>query len=311
LTVIGRPQFYMVYCLPPMNSLRVFASVGQHSSVAKAAADLCVTPGAVSRHIKILEGYISLELFERSGRNIILTDQGKAYWNEVNDLLRRLEIETNRIIDIGTSGPRTICCSRMFMRNWLLPRLPSFYQKHPDVELHFVVSSAREELDPSAHLSIRLGDGNWPNLSKTFLFNSDPVPVCSPEYLAKAPKLNCITDLKHHTLVHSTHTPPYWEQWLGDHSDSVLKEAKHINFDGGGLEYHAALVGLGIGVAQLPLITADLVAGHLITPLLNSETMLDAYYLVCFEKMRNDPKILKFQRWIKSEIVSQPKELVA
>ena len=301
----------MVYCLPPMNSLRVFASVGHHNSVAKAAVDLCVTPGAVSRHIKILEEYLSLELFKRSGRNITLTDQGKAYWNEVSDLLRRLEIETNRLIDISTSGPRTVCCPRMFMRNWLLPRLPSFYQKHPDVELHFVVSSAREKLDSSAHLGICLGDGNWPNLSKTFLFNSDPVPVCSPDYLAKASKLNYIADLKNHTLLHSAHSPRYWSQWLGDQSGAVLKEAKHINFEGGEFEYHAALVGLGIGIAQLPLIADDLMAGHLIMPLQQSGTLVDAYYLVCFEKMRNDPNILKFQRWIRSEIASSQKKLVA
>ena len=301
----------MVYCLPPMNSLRVFASVGQHNSVAKAAGDLCVTPGAVSRHIKILEEYLSVELFEPNGRNIILTDKGKAYWKEVSDLLWRLETETNKVIDVGTSGPRTICCPRMFMRNWLLPRLPRFYQKHPDVELNFVGSSAREELDPSAHLGIRRGDGNWPNLSKTFLFNSDPVPVCSPGYLAKTPKLDSITDLKNHTLLFSAHSPRYWDQWLGKHSKSVLKEAKHINFEGGGFEYHAALVGLGIGIAQLPLITDDLLAGHLVMPLPQSGTILDAYYLVCFENIRNDPKILKFQRWIRSEIAPSQKELVA
>jgi LysR family glycine cleavage system transcriptional activator len=295
----------MVHSLPPMNSLRVFASVGQHNSVAKAASDLCVTPGAVSRHVKILEEFLSIQLFKRSGRNILLTNQGQAYWKQVNDLLGRLEVETNRTLNIGTSGPRTVCCSRMFMRNWLLPRLGSFYQKYPEIELNFVISPARGALDPSAHLAIRLGDGNWPNLSKTFLFNSDPEPVCSPEYLAQSPKLACISDLRNHTLVHSSHTPEsdlYWKLWLGAEADSVLNEAKNINFDGNGFEYHAALVGLGIGIAQLPLISYDLKKGHLITPLTKSNVSREAYYLVCFEAMRNDPKILEFKRWITSEI---------
>ena len=305
----------MVYCLPPMNSLRVFASVGHHNSVAKAAVDLCVTPGAVSRHIKILEEYLSLELFKRSGRNITLTDQGKAYWNEVSDLLRRLEIETNRLIDISTSGPRTVCCPRMFMRNWLLPRLPSFYQKHPDVELHFAVSSALAMF----FRPVLISGAVVHSFDKAALLihastnrqQAGPVPVCSPDYLAKASKLNYIADLKNHTLLHSAHSPRYWSQWLGDQSGAVLKEAKHINFEGGGFEYHAALVGLGIGIAQLPLIADDLMAGHLIMPLQQSGTLVDAYYLVCFEKMRNDPNILKFQRWIRSEIASSQKKLVA
>lgn len=301
----------MKLSLPPMNSLRVFASVGQHNSVAKAATDLCVTPGAVSRHIKILEEYLSVELFKRTGRNIILTDQGKAYWNEVSDMLRRLEIETKKIMDIGTSEPRTVRCPRMFMRNWLLPRLPSFYRKHPDVELRFVVSTAREELDPSANFGIRRGDGNWPGLTTTFLFNSDPAPVCSPEYLAKAPKLKCIADLKEHTLLHSVQTPLNWEIWLENQSDTVIKAAKNINFEGGGFEYHAALVGLGIGVAQLPLVADDLAAGHLVMPLPKVTTISDGYYLVCFDKMCSDPNFLKFQRWIKSESDALQKALAA
>lgn len=288
--------------LPPLNSLRAFASVGQYNSVAKAAKDLCVTPGAVSRHIKILEEHLSFELFERRGRNIILTTRGTAYWTEISSIFTQLEAETKRALEISKLEPLIVSIPRMFMHNWLLPRLPIFYQKYPSVDLQFVFSAARDESDPSAHFSIRLGDGHWPELETIFLFKSNPTPVCSPSYLKNSAKLKCINDLKNHTLLHSSHVPHYWEHWLGEQSKAIIQEAKNINFEGGGFEYHAALSGLGIGVAQVALLTDDLKAGHLVTPFPKSSGIFDAYYLVSFQKRCQNLNFLKFKHWIKSEI---------
>lgn len=295
--------------LPPMNSLRVFEAVGRYNSIAKAAEELCVTPGAVSRHIKILEESLSIDLFRRTGRNIVLTEVGNQYWDEITTLFRKMSIATHKVASNDASGPCIIKCPRMFMRNWLLPRLPEFYDMHPDADLRFTVSYSRQELDPSAHCSIRLGDGNWPELPNTFLMNAEVTPICSPAYLKKSRKINSVEDLKHHTLLHSSRATDYWERWLGSHAHAVLDYAHNIEFEGDGFDYHGALVGLGIGLGRLALIEGEVAAGHLVIPVRNSEYKAESYYFTYFERYKNKPNFKLFYQWLKAQAAETQNKL--
>lgn len=295
--------------LPPLNSLRVFEAVGRYNSVGKAAEELCITSGAVSRHIKILEEYLAIDLFRRTGRNIVITEAGNHYWEEVSTLLRKVSIATHKVANNDASGPCIIKCPRMFMRNWLLPRLPQFYQQFPDADLRFQVSYSRQELDPSAHCSVRLGDGNWPELPNTFLMNAEVITICSPEYLEQAPPIRSVEDLKEHTLLHSSRATDYWERWLGPAAHAVLDHARNIEFEGDGFDYHGALAGLGIGLARYALVEAEITSGHLVIPIANTVYKPEAYYFTYFERYKNKPNFRHFYQWLKTEAAVTQKRL--
>ena len=121
--------------LPPLNSLKSFESAARHLSFTKAADELFVTQAAVSHQIKLLEDFLGVELFIRKNRSLELTEFGKAYFVDINKILRKLNEATERLLTLKAEPHLAISVPQTFGIQWLVPHLSDFNKQHPEIEV--------------------------------------------------------------------------------------------------------------------------------------------------------------------------------
>ena len=163
----------MLRRLPSLNALKAFESAARSESLTRAAEELCVTQGAVSQQVKVLEAALGIKLFFRERQRLVITEAGREYLAVVRDALDRIAVGTERLVQRQTSGVLTVSTSPDFAAKWLVHRLGRFADAHPDIDLRVSatmhhVDFAREEVD----LAIRHGDGNWAGLGVVRLCSS-------------------------------------------------------------------------------------------------------------------------------------------
>src|ERR1700761_2100613 len=119
--------------LPPLNALRAFEAAARHLSFLKAAEELHVTPGAVSQQVKLLEDRLSLGLFRRQPRGVLLTDAGQRYGKRIGELLDQIALATRDLSRQGDGSVLTVTAMPSFAARWLIPRLGAFGRLHPEI----------------------------------------------------------------------------------------------------------------------------------------------------------------------------------
>jgi LysR family glycine cleavage system transcriptional activator len=131
--------------LPPLNALRAFEAVARHLSVKHAAAELCVTPGAVSQMLRVLEDHFGVRLFRRLNRGILLTDAGQSLLPPVRNAFRQISDAARRVTLAADTGLLTVSSIPFFAAAWLVPRLAGFQTLHPEIDLHVVTGTGLAE----------------------------------------------------------------------------------------------------------------------------------------------------------------------
>jgi LysR family glycine cleavage system transcriptional activator len=189
--------------LPPLNALRSFDAAARHQSFTRAAAELCVTQGAVSHQVKALEIELGLQLFKRERNGLVITEAGRDYLAVVRDVFDQLELATDRLLQRQRSGTITVSTSPDFAAEWLVGRLGRFAEAYPEIELKLAalmhrVDFAREDVD----LAIRHGDGQWPELDAVNLSDEELFPVCSPSLLTSRGGLHEPEDVLKFPMLH-------------------------------------------------------------------------------------------------------------
>ena len=281
--------------MPPMTALPVFEVVGRHLSVARAARELHLTPGAVSRQIANLETFLGTRLFERAHRRITFTSEGEAYWARIHAALGEVREATRSISAEADRGPLIIAAPRMFLQKRVMPVLGSFYAAHPDMIVNFVASSdTMGGLDGVIAVSPR----PRPGFVMDELAPATLSPVCSPAYLREAPPLEGPEDLERHTLLRSAEYVRNWERWLGNRSQRVFSHARCIDFESPGLELTAAVEGLGVAVVRLSLVRDEIASGRLV-PLFRSEAVHEQYVFQFSELKLRSARFRHFRSWLR------------
>ena len=148
----------------PLNALRTFEAAARHLSFNQAARELFVTPAAVSHQVKSLEAQLTVTLFKRLPRGLGLTEEGQSYLPVVQDAISRLAVGTNEIFGQHQRRPIKVRGSLSFFVHWLAPKLVSFQQAHPQVDIRYISNIWVKELDGEDDLEIRWGRGQWPGL---------------------------------------------------------------------------------------------------------------------------------------------------
>src|SRR5689334_2880721 len=170
----------------PLASLRVFVATAEHLSFSRAANSLGVSIGAVSMQIRALEEYLRAPLFRRRGRIVQLTSEGERLLPKVRDSLAQLEHAIEEARADGRAGPLMVSMLSSFLQQWLLPRLPDFNERHPNIDLQLHTSGSLVDfLRSGVQAAIRFGTGQWPMLYAQKLLDEWLVPVCSPKLFAK------------------------------------------------------------------------------------------------------------------------------
>ncbi len=289
--------------LPPLNALRAFEAAGRHLSFTAAAAELNVTPGAVSRQIKRLEEHLGFRLFERHFRAVILTSAGRAYLETLSDAFGRIASGTHKLLLSRSGRPLHIFASMMFTTHWLMPRLSRFEGDALAGGIRLSTSLTAMP-DPFAggdvDAAIYLGYDDHPGMCCHRLLESNLLPICSP-VLLRANPLRRISDLERHTLLHSLVFPDNWNVWLAAAGHADLQAANNIAFGSSSLAYQAAIEGVGVALGQAVLIREDVKAGRLVTPLAQSLRDGSAYILAYPERADRAAPLSSFLFWLRKE----------
>lgn len=173
------------YDLPPLTALAVFEACARHSSFKLAAAELNVTPGAVSRQIKAVEEDIGVPLFARKARGVTLTSQGEELYGVLANGFSRASDVIRAIRRGDRSRNVIVACTDVFATQWLIPRMPDFWRTVADVTVdHLISDDVRTFRRAEVELRIRHGSGTWIDETAEFLFDDCLYPVCSPRFAA-------------------------------------------------------------------------------------------------------------------------------
>jgi LysR family transcriptional regulator, glycine cleavage system transcriptional activator len=299
--------------LPPLNPLRAFEAAGRLKSIRKAADELSVTPGAVSRQVQILETHLGIPLFRRESRAAILTAAGEQYLAAITEHFDGIRDATLKLT--GERGrSREILKVRAyvtFAMKWLIPRLSSFHEANPSTEVRITASlEAVDFKHEDVDGAIRLGDGHWPEYEVDRLVANELIPICSPEFRRTA-KLKHPSDLAGRTLLHSLARPDDWMHWLKAAGQNSVDAYSGLKYQSSVMVYQAAIEGQGIAIAQKILIDDELQRRRLIQPFGPSCDRGDfTYYLIYPKNRLRNPSFRKFRSWLveQAQHTSQPKK---
>jgi LysR family transcriptional regulator, glycine cleavage system transcriptional activator len=288
--------------LPPMSTLRSFEAAARHLSFTKAAAELFVTHGAVSRAIRTLEDRLQVKLFKRNIRAVVLTQAGSSYFVVVRDLLDRLSAATVILMDQQTSGVINVSTIDSFGAKWLVPRLFRFSQKHKDIDVRLSSSAQLANFESDGiDLVIRFGRGDYPGLQSELLVQENLTPVCSPKLMTGPHPPRTLADLKHHTLIHDEF-PIDWVGWLKFAGASDIDARRGIRFQSSVHAVQAAVQGDGIVLGRSALVSDDFKGGRLIQPFRVVLPIDLAYYVVYPPSSIARPKVKAFRDWLFEEV---------
>ncbi|MBX6320615.1 MAG: transcriptional regulator GcvA [Rhodospirillaceae bacterium] len=288
--------------LPPLNALRAFEATARNGSLTRAAQELSVTQGAVSRHLRQLEEWLGVPLCTRLRRGVETTPEGTAFAAVLRAAFDQIEAQTRRILERPAENKLRIKLPPTFAIRWFVPRLARFHglNRHVDVQIttsHQVVDFDREEID----LCIHSGPSPLPGVYCRRLFGEIIFPVCSPGLLRSASPPRTPGELGRYVLLCSMHRPDDWPAWLRAAGETAVDGNKGLKFENSALAYQAAIDELGIVMAQRAFVEDDLRTGRLIAPLPLKVRTPNGYYLAYPRARRSAPLIRAFEDWIVRE----------
>jgi len=243
----------MAQRLPPLPSLRAFEAVARLGSLGEAAGELLVSHSAISHQIKQLQDWLGQRLFDRTARGLRLTEAGERYKRVVCEAFRQIAVETASLR--GSEGGNVrLSVLPLFAVAWLLPRLPDFWARHPEVDVTVgytrFASEAGAEL---ADLTVRFGTlGEWPDRDGVVLFSGAGVPVCSPAY-REGRRLERPRDLLGCELLHDGDSS-YWAEWFRRQGLPPAAAERGKAFTDGNLTLASTLAGEGVALLRRALI---------------------------------------------------------
>jgi LysR family glycine cleavage system transcriptional activator len=288
--------------LPPLNAVKAFEAAGRLENFSKAATELNVTPGAISRQVKTLEEHLGVRLFGRIGKQVQITPVGQRYLRDVQQALSFLEAGTRSVKQEREVKPLHIWGSRFFIRLWLLPRLPDFQRRFPDQKVQITTVRPEEPLPDEFDVAIKAGSGEWSGMQAELLLRRVVTPVCSPDYLRIAPALTTPADLAQHTLLDTSSAATDWDSWAAATGIGSLAKARRVTFTSADLSFSAALDGLGVVLGRRGFVEAELKKGSLLAPFDSAVEVGDSFYLIHRDDDPVPRRVRRFCQWIALQI---------
>ncbi len=286
--------------MPPLNALRAFEAAARHGGFIGASEELSVTRGAISRHVKLLEDHLGVPLFVRLAQGVRLTAAGRQLQPVLSEAFAIILREAERISS-DAAELRIICPPGTSIR-WLLPRLEGFRTLHPEFRVRVTTDFHPDDGFDPVEADIGFSVADWPNRSKPLetqvLFPVLLTPACAPGYLEKmsltAPKALAACELLHETRSHID-----WNDWANDFPEAGINPAIGQDFPNIDIATKAAVMGIGVVVADLVLCREELEAGMLIAPFSDMvcQSSLGGICLIGEAEKWTEPKVEAFRSW--------------
>lgn len=287
--------------LPPLHALAAFEAVARLQSFARAADELCVTHGAVSHRIRLLEDHFGTRLLSRRGGSVALTPKGTYLLTAVLDALSTLQEASERLSD---SRPLVrISAGPSSAHNWLILSLGAFYREHPEIDLEI---SATKQTKQKQRASVECGEVDvavrygtreeWSGLACAKLMDVTLFPVCSPAYREALGGIHAVADLRRAVLLRLPHEP--WQPWFEAAGLRWPEPASGPLFGDASLMLDAAASGQGIALARSVLVERDLASGRLVRLFDVSIPSTRGYYAACSPSAAARPEVHAFIQWL-------------
>lgn len=287
---------------PVLSYLRAFEAAARLGSFVRAAEELHVTHGAISRQVKLLEQQLGVALFERRNRAIFLTPAGAVLAEAGGDVMARLGEAIRRLRAPAEHRPLVLSCEPTLAMRWLIPRLPGFRARHPELPaVHLLaaggpVDFSRDRID----IALRRNDFAWADSAHAEPVGQELIgPVCSPAGggLAEAP------------LLHTRTRPTAWARW-SEISGHPAAGSRQQHFEHFYLSLQAAAAGLGTAIGSAYMVEDDLRAGRLRAPF-GFVPDGSAYVLLSHEPFATDTRRVLFLAWLRDEMAASARAATA
>jgi len=281
-----------------LRGLRTFCEAARRESFRLAAEDLFITSSAVSHQVKNLEQELGQQLFERSSRDLKLTELGRAFFDEISPLIEELDAVAASYRKGGQTRSIRISVQPFFASEFFVPRLSEFTAEHRDIDIQIGTSDESSEKHPAdSDLSIRLFKSPPDNLESHLLFPLRMVAAGAPGFKKQIVVRNKVIVSEFPIIVHETR-PKAWKKWSKSSGVKLPKDSKMTRLDSMIAVVRAAE--RGIGAALVPVPIADQWFKHgSIVKLFKQELVSDvSYYLVYEEARAGDQDVALLRDWI-------------
>lgn len=283
---MDRPQL-------PLNALRTFEVAARQGSFTQAAIELCVTQAAVSHQIIGLEQLLGVQLFNRTSKGLVLTDEGRLLLPSLTQSLDTIGALLDRVREGRFRETLNIGAVTTFAVGVLLPRLSQFEARHPGIDIRLFTNNnrvdlAREGLD----MAIRFGDGLWPGVELRALAPTPFAPVCAPHL---ATTIRKPADLAALPLLRS-YRADEWPLWFAA-CDLPCPDLRGPVLDSSLAIADLAEAGSGVGLLPLSLFNERLQSGRLVAPL-SQQVSLGRYWITLPKSRAPSPAMQLFCDWL-------------
>lgn len=262
--------------LPPLTALRAFAALAENGSIVKAGDALGVSHAAISQQIRLLESHMGFALVSRSGRELVLTLQGRALADAALAGFGGIARVAGELTGADAGRPLQITTTPSFAASWLMPRLADFRARHPGINLVVDPTPDLRPIGPDGvDVALRYGNGDWPGMEAKLLVKSSVVVVAAPSLVAGR-QVRSVADLA---------DLPWLEQF-GTNEASAFLESHGVGAGlklgmtalPGNLVLDGARDGQGVAVVATAWVQADIAAGRL--TMLFEDTARVGYFVV-------------------------------
>jgi len=285
-----------------LTELHAFAAVAELGSFSAAAHALSVTQGAISRAVQRLEAELGVALLARGGARVLPTREGASYLARIKPALDALEAA----VPVGATAaaqPLRIAPVPSLYARWLVPRLPTLYAQHPQLQLEFRRWRHDDDMaggDIDCWINTRpTPQSRWPeDVVAQYLLGRELVTVCRP---SRAGKLKRLADVLNHPLLHHTAHPGDWALWLKAQGMTAPEPKLASGFDLAAALIEAVIADMGIAVVQLCLIERELASGQLVMPFSSRVSSGRGFYLCHRADREGSPELHAFMQWAVAE----------
>jgi LysR family glycine cleavage system transcriptional activator len=290
--------------LPPLTALRAFEAAARRASFKAAAAELYVTPTAISHQLRQLEDWLGVRVLDRSPRAVALTAAGAELYDAVAAGLSEIGRVASRLRHGPAPATLTLSATPGFLSQWLVPRLDEVRRVVPAVDLRLHASDAVVALRAGrVDVAIRYGTGPYPGIHATALREDHFGPVCSPRL-----RVGCASDLRRASLLHieGQRVPrpaPSWARWCAKAGIPRIDTRAGLRFTDGLHAAQAAIAGQGIALISLVLVSDALASGLLIQPfrpVLRGAT----YHFACATELAARADVAALRTWFQQRMTA-------